>query len=171
VELIAWLFALCESIMRHDMHEVIIERPREGSHWGHRRRMRRVDPKHVAKADPESLPLRMGHKRWVTLSGNYKLLNENLAPLRRYLLKQVNRPWNKVWSEVCANLKPTSTVQQHVRDHIGDFVAIHTFVKDGVVWATSRRRLSGAPDRLEHTPCELYVDPRTSPAEIAGHGL
>ena len=47
----------------HDMHEVIIERPREGSHWGHRRRMRRVDPKHVAKADPESLPLRMGHKR------------------------------------------------------------------------------------------------------------
>ena len=42
-----------------------------------------------------------------------------------------------MWSEVCANLKPTSTVQRHVRDHIGDFVAIHTFVKDGVVWATS----------------------------------
>ena len=29
----------------------------------------------------------------------YKSLNENLAPLRRYLVRQVDRPWNKVWSE------------------------------------------------------------------------
>jgi hypothetical protein len=40
-----------------------------------------------------------------------KALNENLAPLRRYLLKQIGRPWNKVFSEICQNLRVDSVVQ------------------------------------------------------------
>jgi hypothetical protein len=144
--------------MRDDMDEVIIERPRRGSHWGHRRRIRRIDPKRAALLDPESLPLRVGHHHWLKLSSNFKSLNENLAPLRRYLLKQVNRPWNKVWSEISTNLRSTNTVQQHVRDHVDDFVAIRTFAKDGVVWAQSHRR---GPQPLDKTWYELYVDPRT----------
>ena len=144
--------------MRDDMHEVIIERPRRGSRMGHPRRMRRFDPKQMATRDPESLPFRIGHQRWVKQSGDFKSLNENLAPLRRYLLRQINRPWAKVWSEISANLKPANTVQQHVRDHVGDFVAIHTFTKDGAVWVKSRR---AGPEPLHKSWCELYVDPRT----------
>jgi hypothetical protein len=53
-----------------------------------------------------------------------KSLNENLAPLRRYLARQVGRPWSKVYSEISENLRVTNAVQQHVRDHLKDFVAI-----------------------------------------------
>ena len=52
--------------------------------------------------------------------GGLKLLNENLAPLRRYLERQVGRPWDKVYSEIAEGLRVASTVQRHVRDHLRD---------------------------------------------------
>jgi hypothetical protein len=58
------------------------------------------------------------------IAGNGKELNENLAPLRRYLERQVGRPWDKVYSEIAANLRADNTVQQHVRDHLRNFVAV-----------------------------------------------
>jgi hypothetical protein len=64
--------------------------------------------------------MRRGHAE----RGNSKYLNENLAPLRRYLAQQVGRPWDKVYSEIAARLRVDSSVQQHVRDHLRDFVAI-----------------------------------------------
>jgi hypothetical protein len=144
--------------MRDDMHEVIIERPRRGSRMGHFRRTRRVDPKRAAAHDPESLPFRISLGRSAILRRDRKSLNENLAPLRRYLMRQLNRPWDKVWSEISVNLKPTNTVQQHVRDHVGDFVAMRTFVKEGIVWVVDR---FGRPQPLTACRHLLYVDPRT----------
>jgi hypothetical protein len=49
-------------------------------------------------------------------------------------------------------------VQQHVRDHVGDFVAIHGFIRDGTVFVTGRY---GEPRTLRETHQRLYVDPRT----------
>ena len=96
-------------------------------------------------------------RRWALL-GPSKSLNENLAPLRRYLDTQVNRPWDKVWSDISANLSAASTGQQHVRDHIADFVAITTFMRDGAVWAHGRYRRI---EPLASSHYRLYVDPRT----------
>jgi hypothetical protein len=88
-----------------------------------------------------------------------KNLNENLAPLVRYLRTQVGRPWDKVYSEICERLRPTSAVQQHVRDHLEDFLVIHTWMEAGEVHG----RYPG------HLPVVLsrpgiwrafYVDPR-----------
>ena len=124
--------------MRDDMFELIIERPRWASRIRYSRRLRRSDPQISPMRDPDRLPFQVGLKRAATYSKIHKSLNENLAPLKRYLEGQVNRPWNKVWSDICANLKTTSTVQQHVRDHVGDFVAIHTF-------SQGRRDLGGIP--------------------------
>jgi hypothetical protein len=88
-----------------------------------------------------------------------KSLNENLAPLRRYLERQADRPWDKVWSEISAKLKPDSTIQQHVRDHVGDFVAIKTFMKEGAVWIADAFLTS--PEPLKGSRLRLYVDPRS----------
>src|SRR5258708_17759299 len=143
--------------MRDDMHEVIIERPRRGSRMGLFRRARRVDPKRAAAHDPESLPFQISLGRSTILGRGWKSLNENLAPLRRYLERQVNRPWDKVWSDISANLKATNTVQQHVRDHVGDFVATKTFVRDGVVWIANHRFHPQTP--LADSRQFLYVDP------------
>src|SRR6266851_898136 len=100
--------------MREDMSRVIVERPRLG---GGRHRKGRAVPL-------EELPSHEGMGRPYTLSGDCKSLNENLSPLRRYLERQVGRPWNKVYSEISRHLRADSTVQQHVRDHLRDFVAV-----------------------------------------------
>jgi hypothetical protein len=99
--------------MRADMSRVIVERPRRGG----------IDRRGRAVALDE-LPQREGMRRRYRISGGGKELNENLAPLRRYLERQVGRPWNKVYAEIAKHLRSGNTVQQHVRDHLHDFVAI-----------------------------------------------
>lgn len=125
--------------MRKDMAKVLVERPRLIDSTEHRGR----------QLPPDLLPKAIGLRRGVREAGGFKQLNENLAPLRRYLERQVGRPWNKVFSDIAANLKSTSTVQQHVRDHIKDFVQLHPRA-DARVWAGSERRWFQP----------LYVDPR-----------
>jgi len=102
--------------MRKDMAKIVVERPRKIDSVKRRGR---------ALSD-DVMPKSIGLRRHVQEAGGFKMLNENLAPLRRYLERQVGRPWNKVFSEIAASLKATSTVQQHVRDHIKDFVQLHT---------------------------------------------
>lgn len=98
--------------MRKDMSKVIVERPRHKP-W---------KAKPLRAMPLEETPRKQGLRRARKELGQFKTLNENLAPLRRYLDKQVGRPWDKVYSEICANLRADNTVQQHVRDHLKDFV-------------------------------------------------
>lgn len=100
--------------MRDDMARVIVERPRIPSFKNRKGRRRAM----------EDLPTHEGLRRAQSLRGDRKQLNENLAPLRRYLEGQVGRPWNKVYAEIAMRLRVGNTVQQHVRDHLRDFVAI-----------------------------------------------
>lgn len=98
--------------MRPDMFKVIVERPRGGGGVRHRE----------CSVDDENLPSHEGMSRPHKIRGNYKWLNENLKPLQRFLERRVGRRWDDVYSEICANLRPRSTVQQHVRDHVDCFV-------------------------------------------------
>jgi hypothetical protein len=100
--------------MRDDMARVIVERPRIPGFKSRKGRQRAL----------EDLPKHEGLRRAQSLRGDRKQLNENLAPLRRYLEGQVGRPWNKVYAEIAMRLRVDNTVQQHVRDHLRDFVAI-----------------------------------------------
>jgi hypothetical protein len=70
--------------------------------------------------------------------------------LKRYLARQVGRPWNKVYAEICANLRVDSTVQQHVRDHLRDFVVVQP-----------RRDVTRHSFRGSLWWQEFYVDPKT----------
>src|SRR5271166_3005552 len=89
-------------------------------------------------------------------SGDDKILNENLSPLRRYLERQVGRPWDKVYAEIARRLRADNTVQQHVRHHLADFVAVKPRRRSGTLSI-----LSGAKKRYDWLWFEpLYVDPR-----------
>lgn len=134
--------------MRGDMPKVIVERARTG-----RGPLRRGRP----ERDDDLALSKVGVRRYARMRGGFKMLNENLNPLKRFLERQVGRPWNKVWSEVCENLKPSNTVQQHVRDHIPDFVAIKTSLRDGEVWVHERSQIKP----LKETYAKLYVDPKS----------
>jgi hypothetical protein len=113
--------------MRADMAKVIVERPRKKGHaWnkpkGYQRRQRRYGE--------DGPPCREGiQDRW---QGHTKELNEHLGPLRRYLDSQVGRPWDNVYSEICAHIDRSSAVQDHVRDHVEQYVARNVLLIDGV---------------------------------------
>lgn len=131
--------------MRSDMFKVIVERPRSGSRapWpsGYRREL-----------DSEDLPSKIGMRprRWS------KWLNENLAPLRRFLVRQAGRAWNDVFSEICQTIDNRSTVKQHVRGHIEDFVAIRTALVEGRIYVKDDY---GRFESLHKVNQVLYVDP------------
>lgn len=140
--------------MRKDMAKVIVERPRMGRSAAGKRpgRTRTL-------VDDDGEPIRAkGAREPASRTQKTKFLNETLNPLKRYLASSVGRPWDKVYSEISAHLKPTSTVQQHVRDHLQDFVATKTRMKGGVVVVTPR---FGGERPLSEDASLYYVHPRT----------
>jgi hypothetical protein len=140
--------------MRKDMSKVIVERPRSG------RAAAGLRPGRTrALTDDDGEPIKAkGAREPKGREAKTKGLNETLNPLKRYLASNINRPWNKVYSEISEHLKPTSTVQQHVRDHLQDFVAIKTRMKAGVVMVTPR--FGGEKPLADHHSI-YYVHPRT----------
>lgn len=133
--------------MRKDMFKVIVERPRRGGNFRGERRAPAVD---------EDSPLRESI-RWRHL--DRKWLNENLRPLERYLQRQVGRPWDKVFSEICAGIDRRNTVQQHIHQHIEDFVAVTVVMIGGTLHVNSRW---GEPRTLAaYWAPRFYVDPRS----------
>ena len=114
--------------MRSDMAKVIVERPRYGS------RDRGVTRKGYTKRLSRALtsdgggPAREGMKEQHCAT---KRLNEHLGPLRRYLDKQVGRPWDKVFSDICQHIDRSNPVQDHVRDHVERYVTTNVVVING----------------------------------------
>jgi hypothetical protein len=129
--------------MRPDMFKVIVERPRSGHSdrsitSGQRRARLRsalgdgvTDPRWRAP-DPSNLqPIRP--------RPGTKYLSENLRPLERFLARNVGRPWSKVYAEISEHLTPRNAVQQHVRDHLRDFVSLDVRLVDGELIETIGR--------------------------------
>lgn len=135
--------------MRPDMHEVIIERPRH-AHWASYPRARVQNRWRDEGPSREGMGARYGDKH----------LNENLAPLVRFLRSRVGRPWSKVRSEIAEHLRVSSAVQKHVMDHVKDFVAERVWRDaDGRMWGADRY---GRPRGIVPTTRpEFFVHPTT----------
>ena len=134
--------------MRKDMNKVIVERPRRNRYVTRKRR----------EVDHDLLPSKEGMRAPHVRNWGGKELNENLSPLRRFIESRVGRRWDKVYSEICENLRADNTVQQHVRDHVEDFVAIRTSMVDGEIVVHGR---CSSPRLLKNDYTELYVHPIT----------
>ncbi len=126
--------------MREDMYKVIVERPRRG---------KRTRPIALRVRNDLDGPARLGMRAYY----DYLDLNENLQPLRRYLRAQIGRPWDKVYSEICARIDRRNTVQQHIHQHIDQFIAIQVQARSGTLFDLSRG------DPIEIVYGDLYVDP------------
>src|SRR5688572_30014619 len=131
--------------MREDMAKVIVERPRKrGGLKYPRGSVRGVD-----RMPLDDWPKRRGIRRPWQERHAEKFLNENLAPLRRFLQSNVGRPWDKVYGEICQRINRSSAVQLHIWQHLSDFVCTNAHEIEGYVG----RRFHG---RLWH---DFYVDP------------
>jgi hypothetical protein len=130
------------------MFKVIVERPRWGSRFAAPVKLKKdhTDQSHIG------LKRHAWHRARIV-----KSLNENLRPLVRFLRSRVGRPWDEVFSEICAGLDTGSTVKMHVRQHLEDFVAVRISQGRHGEWL-----LDGLPlDRGGHRfyPRDFYVDP------------
>jgi hypothetical protein len=104
------------------MHKVVVERPRRNP--GPDKNGRR------GNLSDELLPKYEGMKR---PHRNRKGLTDLLGPLKRWLQAQVGRPWNDVYSEACAVIKPDSIIRAHIKTHLLEFVERQTLMHDGKV--------------------------------------
>ena len=150
--------------MRSDMFKVIVERPRArlgyfrdlASYYRQAKKFRldengEVDDEYCVR----KLPIK--HRR---LGYDGKQLNENLMPLWRFIDKQVGRPWNDVYSEICENLNVNSTVQQHVRDHVDQHVEVNVYLgDDGKYYSCSSTGYGSSVNIINNG--DLYVEPYT----------
>lgn len=136
--------------MRADMFKVIVERPRWGA--GHA-----ASPKLRRSLDPGIHQI--GLKRHAKIGAPYpKSLNENLAPLVRFLRSRRGRAWDEVFSEICAGLDTGSTVKQHVRAHIEDFVLTRISIGRHGEWMFEGEVLAQTGIRFRQR--RFFVDPR-----------
>jgi hypothetical protein len=131
--------------MRDDMDKVIVERPRRGG----------SDRPGRGARDAEDEPRRQGMRR---AHAQRKWLNENLAPLKRWLQQQAHRPWDKVHSELSAGIDRRNTVQDHIYAHIDNFVERDARLVDGEVCVNAWRR-GWVP--IRETRTLLFVHPVT----------
>ncbi len=110
--------------MRKDMKRVIIEVVRfedrgttsRGSGVRSRERI-------LVARDPEALPERLGTCR--RLWGGTRSPSDRLGPLWRWLRRQVGRPWDNVWSEVCSTNDERTIDGWHLRRHLSGWVRPH----------------------------------------------
>src|SRR5689334_8741261 len=105
--------------MRPDMAKVIVERPRYG---GGLKFQRNADRKWQCLPVDERPRAEAIKARWRQSKVQPKRLNENLAPLRRFLRSRVGRPWDEVYSEICERINRDSAVQLHIWQHLWDYV-------------------------------------------------
>ena len=132
--------------LRSDMSKVIVERPRLGGKYA--RKGREVqDPDLLISHEGMLVPYVKGY--------NNKELNENLAPLLRFLGSRVGQPWDQVWSEISENIRASNPVQQHVRDHVMGYVVTQTWSNEqGELWGHVR-----GPVLLNSSYVRFYVHP------------
>lgn len=129
--------------MRADMFKVIVETRRGGGLLqGKARKFRNSEDA------PAKLGIRSGYR-------SRKWTRDKLNPLYRYLHSQVGRPWNKVYSEICDTVDVRSTVQQHLRLHVDQFVELDVKLVGNEVYSSARYGTSPLK------PGELFVHPRT----------
>jgi hypothetical protein len=104
------------------MHKVIVERPRWGSRMTNIKTGEHYSPALIGVATEQAEDFDGGSARHFGADQHHKNLNENLKPLKRFLERNVGRPWDKVYSELRAGIDTRSAIGLHVMQHLFDYV-------------------------------------------------
>jgi hypothetical protein len=141
--------------MKSDMPKIICERPRVGGGLKEPKGYKKEFHDTPWDEQPKSEPIRL---KWKKHYSDCKEFSERLGPLWRWLLSKVGQPWHLVHSELCANLKRDSVIQDHVRDHAEEMVVTNVINNNGVI-CHGIGILHGMP--LADYREQLYVHPDT----------
>ena len=121
--------------MRKDMEKLLCERPRVGGGHANAGRRAKVNKAKIRRDDEGfdcHAPTQETMKaQWKRGSSETKSLNENLAPLFRFLHSQVGRPWDKVYSDIKAHVRFDKATQYHILQHLWGYVELNPIMVDG----------------------------------------
>ncbi|WP_407307864.1 hypothetical protein [Acinetobacter sp.] len=116
--------------MRYDFNKQLTERER----LGHKRKfgdIRNAKANKVLDEDmsggKESIHTRRRHAR----NGGRKSFNENLNPLKNFLRESVGRPWDKVYSEITSTFDKRKVINNHILEHLFQYVELKVYIVDG----------------------------------------
>ncbi|HMW24720.1 MAG TPA: hypothetical protein PKC59_14910 [Burkholderiaceae bacterium] len=121
--------------MRKDMAKVLIEVYRRGATASRSLTGRRRLYRNAMDPDGEGGPVRLPMMMDIGCRWALKERCERIGALERYLIRQVGRPWDVVYGEICAIADLRSTVQWHLRLHL-EFL-----VETQAVWIGGEVRL------------------------------
>lgn len=166
------------------MHKLLCERPRGMDGWGdssrtyYRFRDKAVHTETFVETDDEGNKIyltdeveKKANRRKIPISRSEKILNDYLAPLKGWLIKQAGRPWNKVFSEL-SQMFPAGVHAEHIKGHVKGYVETNPIFKDGIPC----HNLTYARSYLPVSQENLYVDPndgllKWGKGEPLGRGL
>ncbi len=134
--------------MRDDFAKLLVLTGRRGG--GETFRIHRAAAK---QRDFENAPSKQGMRRPYR---ERKEFNEYLNPLKRFLYKQVNRPWDVVYSELMQSLHGGNTIIQHVKQHLFSYVELDVFYVGNVPY--HKPPFYGWGQRVQIAEGSLYVD-------------
>jgi hypothetical protein len=148
--------------MRPDMKKLLCERPRYGG-WGKR------SAASTKNKSYEDMPSKQSMSR--TRYGT-KEFGEFLAPLKRFIKKQVGRKWNDAYSDICEHINGYNPVQTHILEHVDGYISIKvqrvstTESKTGFV-SHGGIRPESSSWRHPLRAGDLYVDPDDNIIKVA----
>ena len=139
--------------MREDMHKVVTTPPRKRDSYDNENdRHKRHDEMRIVVDDEEGVETNARTRGKMSMHG--RSFSDHLSPLRRYLHKQVGRPWDKVYSDISKTL-PKGIHRHHIRDeHVRFEVETRIEIVDG------KPHTMGWDGLRSLFEDDLYVDPR-----------
>jgi hypothetical protein len=156
--------------MRSDMAKIVTERPRSHSRIYSYKDIRRKNNR-CHDNDMGNFPSHQSMR--IPYGWDVKNFSDLLGPIVGYLIHQCGKKWDDVYSDICEHLKPSCHTQQHILDHIKNYVNTNLKVDEfGNIYdpkyppASYMRQFDGSYKKTpkDHNPFiivdDFYVDPR-----------
>ena len=150
--------------MRKDMKKVIISRSRKSGDCHKVRKKINISDLNEDGDIDDLYPNKISAKKdAVGPKGYPKTQTDLLGPMRRYLQKQVGRPWNEIWSEICEDNQ--DFMGDHLKGHIQREVVTNCyFDEDGRIINKENHKEVGY-----YSSSLFFVHPETGLLEVAEH--
>lgn len=141
--------------MRSDMAKVVTERPRAGARLKDVKGAKKLLQDTPAEELPKTEKIR---QKWKA-TGDGKEFTDLLGPLKGYLKKNVGRPFDKVYSEICKCLPPTTLPGRHILGHVFQYVERHVVMVGKVPCHKDHRSFRNHDGPLPISEGDFYVHP------------
>lgn len=112
-----------DTTMRSDMKDLIVEEPRWQGFGSKRSYKRgRQKPRILVDNDEDGVYIEDINHRRGKMARTSKQFGDHTLPLKRFLIKNVGRKWDDVWSDICQHTDLRTIRGRHLREHVGFWV-------------------------------------------------